>query len=201
MNKETHHTTYDWWLNMSDTERFAWYDKIFNDEELDMIEKLVSDTDLHDGEVSNDNPVNTDIRDSKIKFIESNLDSNRWIFERFTGLINNANERFFQFELNRLESLQYTVYNEGQFYRDHMDLVYKNPNNAVRKLSFTMQLSDPGEYDGGELLIKHGVTPDVARKDRGAITFFPSYIIHEVTPVTRGTRKSIVGWVTGPRWR
>jgi PKHD-type hydroxylase len=196
MNKITH----DWWLDMSDIESHAWYDKIFTDEELDMIEKSVGDDDLYTGEIMGDT-IDTAIRDSKIKFIESSLESNRWIFERFTGLINNANERFFQFELSRLESLQYTVYNEGQFYGDHMDLGYKNPNNAIRKLSFTLQLSDPSEYDGGDLVIKHGSTPDIARKNRGAITFFPSYIIHEVTKVTRGTRKSLVGWVTGPRWK
>jgi len=192
--------SYDWWLDMSNMEFYAWYEDIFTDEELDIIEKLVSDDDLHLGEISGETK-DTDIRDSKIKFIESNIESNKWIFERFTGLINNANERFFKFDLSRLESLQYTVYNEGQFYRDHMDLGYKNPNNAVRKLSFTMQLSDPADYNGGELLIKHGSEPDIARKNRGAITFFPSYVMHEVTPVTRGTRKSIVGWVTGPHWR
>lgn len=192
--------SYDWWLDMSNMEFYAWYEDIFTNEELDIIEKLVSDDDLHLGEISGDTK-DTSIRDSKIKFVESNIESNKWIFERFTGLINNANERFFKFDLSRLESLQYTVYNEGQFYRDHMDLGYKNPNNAVRKLSFTMQLSDPIDYDGGELLIKHGSEPDIARKNRGAITFFPSYVIHEVTPVTRGTRKSIVGWVTGPHWR
>ena len=192
--------SYDWWLDMSNMEFYAWYEDIFTDEELDIIEKLVSDDDLRLGEISGDTK-DTSVRDSKIKFIESNIESNKWIFERFTGLINNANERFFKFDLSRLESLQYTVYNEGQFYRDHMDLGYKNPNNAVRKLSFTMQLSDPADYVGGELLIKHGSEPDIARKNRGAITFFPSYVIHEVTPVTRGTRKSIVGWVTGPHWR
>ena len=192
--------SYDWWLDMSNMEFYAWYEDIFTDEELDIIEKLVSDDDLHLGEISGETK-DTDIRDSKIKFIESNIESNKWIFERFTGLINNANERFFKFDLSRLESLQYTVYNEGQFYRDHMDLGYKNPNNAVRKLSFTMQLSDPADYNGGELRIKHGSEPDIARKNRGAITFFPSYVMHEVTPVTRGTRKSIVGWVTGPHWR
>ena len=191
---------YDWWLDMSDMEFYAWYEDIFTEEELDVIEKLVSDDDLYVGTISG-NTKNTAIRDSKIKFIESNIESNKWIFERFTGLINNVNDRFFKFELSRLESLQYTVYNEGQFYHDHIDLGYKNPNNAVRKLSFTMQLSDPEDYDGGELLIKHRSEPDIARKNRGSITFFPSYVMHEVTPITHGTRKSIVGWVTGPRWR
>ena len=65
MNKKA---THDWWLDMSEVESFAWYDNIFTDEELDMIEKSVSDTDLHDGEIMGDQ-LDTDIRDSKIKFI------------------------------------------------------------------------------------------------------------------------------------
>jgi PKHD-type hydroxylase len=185
---------------MSEIEFFAWYEDIFTKEELDKIEKLVSDDDLSDGKIDGD-LLDASIRDSKIKFIDSSVQENRWVFERFTGIVNNANERFFKFDLSRLESLQYTVYNEGQYYKDHMDMSYRNPNNAVRKLSFTMQLSEPDDYDGGDLVIKHGSTPDIARKNRGAITFFPSYIMHEVTPVTRGVRKSIVGWVTGPRWK
>ncbi|CAB4133681.1 PiuC Uncharacterized iron-regulated protein [uncultured Caudovirales phage] len=193
--------SYDWWLDMADMEFFAWYDEIFTEEELDIIEKLVSDNDLYDGEIAGEVKKDLSVRDSKIKFINSSDLKNRWIFERFTGLVNNANERFFKFELSRLESLQYTVYNEGQYYKEHMDMGYRNPNNAIRKLSFTLQLTNPDEYEGGDLIIKHGSTPDVARKNRGAITFFPSYIMHEVTPVTRGTRKSIVGWVTGPRWK
>jgi PKHD-type hydroxylase len=192
--------TSDWWLDMSEIEFFAWYEDIFTKEELDKIEKLVSDDDLSDGKIDGD-LLDASIRDSKIKFIDSSVQENRWVFERFTGIVNNANERFFKFDLSRLESLQYTVYNEGQYYKDHMDMSYRNPNNAVRKLSFTMQLSEPDDYDGGDLVIKHGSTPDIARKNRGAITFFPSYIMHEVTPVTRGVRKSIVGWVTGPRWK
>jgi PKHD-type hydroxylase len=192
--------TTDWWLDMSEMEFFAWYEDIFTNEELNLIEKIVSDSDLSDGKIDGD-LIDASIRDSKIKFIDSSTQENRWVFERFAGLVNNANERFFKFDLNRLESLQYTVYNEGQYYKEHMDMGYRNSNNAVRKLSFTMQLSDPSEYEGGELVIRHGSEPDIARKNRGAITFFPSYIMHEVTPVTRGTRKSIVGWVTGPRWK
>lgn len=193
--------SYDWWLNMTDLESYAWYDNIFTEQELDQIEALISDDDLYIGEISGDNHEDLAIRNSGIRFINSNIKDNQWIFERFTGIVNNANERFFRFDLDRIESLQYTVYNKGQFYRDHMDMGYRNPNNAIRKLSFTMQLTDPDEYEGGDLIIKHGTTPDIARKNRGAITFFPSYIMHEVTPVTRGTRKSIVGWVTGPQWK
>ena len=197
MNKKT----YDWWLDMSDLEFYAWYDNIFTNEELDIIEQLVKDSDLMIGEISGENQKDLSIRNSNIVFLDSSVESNKWIFERFTGLVKHANERFFKFELNRIESLQYTVYNKGQFYGAHMDMGYRNPNNAIRKLSFTMQLTDPSEYEGGELLVTHGSKPDVARKNRGSITFFPSYIMHEVTPVTKGIRKSLVAWIVGPDYR
>ena len=192
---------YDWWLDMSDMEFYAWYDKIFSEEELDLIENLYSESDLKLGEIQNSEKTDTNIRDSNVKFIPSSDTQNRWLFERLTGIINNANERFFQLDLNRIETLQYTVYKPGQYYRDHLDLGYTNPNNAVRKLSFSLQLTDPTTYKGGDLILKHGSEPETARRDRGSITFFPSYILHEVTPVTEGIRKSLVGWVTGPRWR
>jgi PKHD-type hydroxylase len=193
--------TYDWWLTMSELEFYAWYDNIFSDEELDIIEGMAGDPDLFTAEITGDNKTDLSIRNSNIHFISSSDPNNKWFFERLTGLITNANERFFNFDLNRIETLQYTVYNEGQFYKDHVDLGYRNPNNAIRKLSFTIQLTDPSEYEGGELLIKCGSEPQVGKKTRGSITFFPSYILHEVTPITQGTRKSIVGWVTGPSWK
>lgn len=193
--------SYDWWLNMSDLEFYAWYDNIFTNEELNTIEKLFNQSELSAGEIVGENPENLSVRNSYIKFLDSSITDNQWIFQRFTEIVNNANERFFKFELNRIESLQYTVYEKGQFYKEHMDMSYRNPNNAIRKLSFTMQLTDPDEYEGGELKIKHSSDSVIARKTRGSITFFPSYIIHEVTPVTKGVRKSLVGWVTGPRWK
>ena len=182
-------------------EFYAWYDKIFTDSELDLLENLYTDSELKLGEIQNSEKIDTSVRNSNIKFIPSSEPQNRWLFERLTGIINNANERFFQFELNRIETLQYTVYEPGQYYQDHIDLGYTNPNNAIRKLSFSLQLTDPTTYKGGDLILKHSSEPETARRDRGSITFFPSYILHEVTPVTEGVRKSLVGWVTGPRWR
>lgn len=194
-------TTYDWWLDMSDMEFYAWYDKIFSDDELNLIEGMFDDPELKLGQIQQINTTATDIRNSNVKFIESSNEVNIWLFQRLTGVINAANEKFFKFDLNRIETLQYTVYNPGQFYKDHIDLGYKNSNQSVRKLSFTLQLTDPSKYKGGDLLLKHGSEPGTAKRERGTITFFPSYILHEVTPVTEGVRKSLVGWVTGPRWR
>lgn len=193
--------SYDWWVDMSELEYYAWYNDVFSDSELDSIEKIFKDSELFTGGTTDNNNVNLENRDSKIKFIESSNQDNRWIFERLTSTVNNANEKFFKFDLNRIESLQYTVYNKGQYYRDHLDLMYRSSSNAMRKLSFSLQLSDPNTYKGGDLVLKVGADPVTVSKTRGTVIFFPSYILHEVTPVTNGIRRSLVGWVTGPRWK
>ena len=68
-----------------------------------------------------------------------------------------------------------------------------------RKLSFTLQLTDPSEYEGGQTMIHNAKEPWAIPQTKGTITFFPSYTLHEVLPVTKGTRKALVGWVHGPR--
>ena len=192
--------TYDWWLNMSELEYHAWFDNVFSETELDMIESMFDDNELNLG-TTNLNQESLDIRDSKIKFLESSLEENKWIFQRLTGTVLEANKTFFQFDLDRVEGLQYTTYKKNQFYHDHLDLMYRSSNNAVRKLSFSVQLSDPDSYKGGDLLLKISNNPTSVKRTRGTVIFFPSYVLHEVTPVKQGVRKSLVGWVTGPRWK
>jgi PKHD-type hydroxylase len=72
----------------------------------------------------------------------------------------------------------------------------------VRKLSFTLQLSDPEDYEGGQVqfLDENGRTY-FAPKRKGTLVLFDSRTQHRVLKVTKGLRKSIVGWVVGPRWK
>jgi PKHD-type hydroxylase len=72
--------------------------------------------------------------------------------------------------------------------------------DSVRKLSFTIQLTDPAEYDGGDLEFMPAVT-DKKIREQGTMTIFPSYTVHRVAPVTRGVRHTIVGWIYGPDFR
>ena len=65
----------------------------------------------------------------------------------------------------------------------------------------TVQLSDSNEYEGGNLHLINGPTPFVAEREQGMIYSFPSYTLHEVTPVTKGERSSLVCWVTGPSFK
>ena len=99
--------------------------------------------------------------------------------------------------------IQYTEYhgsNEGK-YDWHHDVDWNNNGNADRKLSITIQLSDPQDYEGGTFEFDEVENPQLEFKDKGTILIFPSYLKHRVLPVTSGVRKTLVAWVSGPRWQ
>ena len=76
----------------------------------------------------------------------------------------------------------------------------------VRKLSVTINITDETEYDGGNLKFDYGRHSDVddetclIARGQGSMVVFPSFLPHCVTPVTRGTRYSLVLWVLGEPW-
>ena len=72
----------------------------------------------------------------------------------------------------------------------------------VRKLSFSLQLSDPDDYEGGNVqLMDEAGNAYVVPRQRGSIVLFDSRTQHRVLKVTKGVRKSLVGWTVGPRWK
>ena len=68
---------------------------------------------------------------------------------------------------------------------------------TLRKLSVSIQLSDPASYEGGDLEINMGSFSKTAARDKGALIIFPSYALHRVHPVTSGERHSLVAWIVG----
>ena len=99
--------------------------------------------------------------------------------------------------------LQYTEYHaeDTGFYNWHTDVNWLGQDDADRKLSVTIQLSDPDEYEGGDFEFQFIPGPEQeAAKKKGTILIFPSHQIHRVTNVTKGVRKSLVAWFEGPRW-
>lgn len=125
-----------------------------------------------------------------------------WIYEKLTSLVNQNNEKFFNFDLTMIENLQFTYYNseEQGCYKAHIDPnCWSLPHN--RKLSIVVQLSSPEEYEGGELKLYHSHEGTPIKKEKGLVVSFPSYTLHEVTPVTKGERYSLVAWVHGPPFR
>jgi len=110
----------------------------------------------------------------------------------------NTNINHFGFEgMQITEQAQYTEYPKGGFYEWHVDtdlVMAQMP--PVRKISMTLLLSDPQDFEGGELeLIDDKKRPNLKR---GYALFFASFIRHRVKPVTKGNRKSLVMWFGGP---
>jgi PKHD-type hydroxylase len=143
----------------------------------------------------------SDVRDSKISWLYSNDDID-WVFRRVTDIVLNLNEKFFKFDLFGLnEGFQFTNYEapSGK-YGKHID---RGINTPVRKLSISIQLTDPEEYEGGELKLYDGDDnqANVMDKTQGTLILFPSYVLHEVMPVTKGERNSLVTWVTGKQFK
>ena len=65
----------------------------------------------------------------------------------------------------------------------------------------SIQLTDPKNYEGGELILYNNEKGDIVNKEQGTLILFPSFILHEVTPITKGERNSLVSWVTGNNFK
>jgi len=144
-------------------------------------------------------------RITDIKWIRLNEDT-KWLFKKIIDKIIDVNSKNFDLQLKFLEDLQFSEYTEEKrgFYSKHRDCgLKKSLDNYVdiRKLSFTIQLTDDKEYEGGELIFHIDDEEKKAPKSKGTIVFFESDIVHEVTPVTKGVRQSLVSWVQGPNLR
>jgi len=173
----------------------------FTPEELDAIERM------GDGLAAGKATIATrpaedqyaDIRVTQTAWIQQSA-ATHWLYERMTGLIQSFNVRFFEFELIGFsDPFQYTIYqsHEGGHYDWHVD----QGVTAPRKLSLTLQLTDPGTYEGCDLQMQISNRTETAPRERGTLIAFPSWVLHRVTPITSGTRKSMVVWAAGPKFR
>lgn len=137
------------------------------------------------------------IRTSTVRWI-----NNHSVRDLLWEYVKESNIRAFGFDVYNFAELQFTEYHasEGGHYDWHHDVDWQGETPSDRKLSITVQLSDPSEYTGGDFQFNECETPANAR-EKGTILVFPSYLQHRVTPVLSGTRKSLVAWFHGPRWR
>ena len=196
---------------MADT--FCWYgtnipDNLINEiiNEADDYNKDHNNNTLVDSEINVDDPyVYTDLRKSKNSWISTN----NWLGGFLWHYVMEANRKNFLYDISHIENdeIQYTHYNEGDYYNWHTDQdirVIEKPKELVRKLSFTLQLSDENEYTGGNLEFADfddSKNKFIAPRTRGCLIIFDSRVPHRVCPVKSGLRKSLVGWVMGKRWR
>jgi PKHD-type hydroxylase len=121
------------------------------------------------------------------------------VIDRLWDVAVKANE-IYRYKIDRFQGpVQLAIYDEKNqgFYRWHMDIA---PRSTTRKISITMPLNEPSEYEGGNLELNGAGVPNKVPQQQGTVITFPSFILHRVTPVTKGTRYSLVAWITGPAW-
>ena len=111
-----------------------------------------------------------------------------------------ANRAVFGFDVDYIPAIQFGEYSQGSFYGWHHDIDWHANRMYDRKLSIVIQLTNETEYEGGFFEFKSTETPRGFRS-QGSILVFPSYLEHQVTKITQGTRYSLVCWAEGPRWR
>src|SRR5688572_11905827 len=154
---------------------------------------------LADGKLGPGN-TNAEIRRSQVVMLgeEPKYD---WLYERLWSAAQECNRLFFCVDIAGVEAnVQLARYDSSDrgFYGWHTDFAGIRP---LRKLSISIQLSRSEDYEGGDLELMYGQEPQRVERSRGAFIAFPSFMLHRVTPVTRGTRWSLVAWILGTRWR
>jgi PKHD-type hydroxylase len=168
-------------------------------ERILFLEKILK---FDSGKVGGENNLNKEARNSNIAFlpIDENTD---WLYQKIASLVSKVNYDLFMLDIDHIETLQYTIYSsdEEQHYDWHLDAhpVYET---FARKISGSISLSNPSDYEGGELEVITNGRPDesqMLKPNIGEIAFFSSEMPHKVHPVTSGVRKSLVFWVRGRR--
>ena len=178
---------------------YIYYQGLFLPHEIDRICSFWEEDKTIKATLSGENEYNDELRKSSVMFIDDTPENN-WIYNKLAGLaIQCNNERFWFDLLGFHQELQLTRYSEGDFFDWHLD--FGAGEISARKLSMTIQLSDPDAYEGGDLQFMVNNKVVNAPRGKGTIVIFPSFIMHRVTPITKGTRESIVGWVSGPPYR
>ena len=189
-----------WLFNVDTVENWAYVDNAFTSEECDKIKSIALSKEKIQATVGNENKINTDIRRNSIVWLNDKDQDLRWMYKRLSEIAITLNEQFFKFDLfGFCEDIQFTEYKApGEFYREHMD---KKHNGVSRKLSIVVQLTDPKEYQGCELKLNISGNQKAMGKGQGNVYAFPSYILHQVTPITEGTRHSLVAWIAGRNFK
>jgi len=174
--------------------------------------------------------VDDHVRNSTVSWVHTKAG-----YEMLKPFITTANEMCgWHYDISKIEGVQIASYKAGEYYGWHIDgdsdhwaarkLINSNSPHVpklnetkdpifkglVRKLSIIVQLSDPEDYEGGDIYFSR--PPKDGRLDaegetipqfreKGSVIVFPSYVRHKVSPVTKGIRKSATAWICGPPFK
>jgi hypothetical protein len=182
------------------------FEPLFSEEQCDEIISIGDRLKKEDGSIRNDESagISVNIRKCKIAWIPIAVET-KWIFEWIYKSVQNTNH--WKLDIRGFhEALQYTIYDSTDavtsnithppMYNWHTDT---GRNMNYRKISLSVQLSNPDEYSGGTFeLDRNGLCNEPRHLKKGNAIMFPSLLRHRVLPITGGIRKSLVVWIAGP---
>jgi PKHD-type hydroxylase len=174
-------------------------ENVFPNEHLEFLKNYFTADKLESAKTQSNIADDDEVRKTDIAWLDINDEATHSIYELLNNLVKYANDQHYHWNLQHLETVQYGEYGVGGHYKVHTDTGLHNPMGSNRKLSFSILLND--DYEGGELNIPGSPgQPDSFVPQTNSALFFPSSMPHCVKPVTKGVRKSLVGWVHGPNF-
>lgn len=185
----------------------SYWEDFLSDDEINLILSQPEWLQLQPGVIgggTGPSEVNETIRRSQISWLGMKPEISH-IWKKLSTTVAEINSRFFHFDLTGFyEQMQLSVYTDKDIghYDWHQDMILEGTTGIPRKLSMSMLLSDPSDFEGGELqVLMNNNQPRALEQKRGRAWFFPSWTLHRVTPVTRGVRRSVVLWIGGPGFK
>ncbi|MES2473071.1 MAG: 2OG-Fe(II) oxygenase [Pseudomonadota bacterium] len=180
------------------------WENLFSKAELDAIEQHADRLGQERAELAAKGTGLDSIRVTRVAWLMRDAQTESF-YARMEEVVLRLNAQFFRYDLSGVVTFQYAVYDgaEGGHFDWHKDYGkgYDAAAQEPRKLSISIQLSDSADYQGCDLEVRAGNLTDVAPRTRGAVIAFPSYVLHRVTPITSGVRKSLVVWAVGPEFK
>lgn len=180
---------------------WSYLDNLFNSEELKKIIKYGSSKNLQNTqslkEKNNNNPQ---------WFKTPYNEENSWFWNKFSDGIEYLNNKYYNYNVWGFDNIQYTEYNKQNRgnYPWHTDMCFGKHTEkqmSLRKLSAVLLLND--DFKGGNFQINDGsfdAEINVPLK-AGTLIVFPPFVIHRVTPITEGIRKTLITWCIGPKFK
>ena len=160
----------------------------FLEPEIEDIKEIGDALILEEGKITGDK-VDHSIRNTRIAWIHPNTETH-WLFDRAIVIFSSS------LSFNMLQSMQYTVYRgeDNSHYTWHRDIGTGDKIMRARVNVGIVQLSSPSDYVGGVLQLKHENKIIDVMKTKAVVTTFPIDMLHRVSPVTSGVRKTLIMW-------
>jgi PKHD-type hydroxylase len=176
----------------------------FAGRELDALVRLGDGLALEKAELSQGGAVYENLRSTQVAWVPRSSETES-LYRRMEELVLDINARYFRFDLSGLAMFQYALYGgpQGGHFDWHKDYGRDpaDPLQEPRKLTISLQLSEATDYEGCDLQVRAGNQIDTAPRTRGSLIAFPANVLHQVTPIRSGLRRSLVVWAVGPEFR